>query len=506
MIKIGIDLDNTIISYDDLIYSLAKKKFPKIEYLSKNKSKDFIKKQIIKYYNNAEWTKLQSIIYGKKILKAKLFKNLIHSLKKLSRLYDIYIISHKTRYSKKGEKINLIDSAKKFLGRKKISFCENPLIKKEYVYFTETKKEKINLIKKLDIDIFVDDLKEILDLLNNDVQKIHFSNNRSMYKNFSKWKTLCNYLVNNYKKLLEEKIETIIVKRINIKKKLNYGTNNEVYLIKIKNKNYVLKIYKNLKTNLSFSKELKFLKVTQNSTRTPNIFYYNKKFQIIIMDYIEGKKINKISKNDIYEITNFIRDIQVKLNNYKSLNNKKIRNATDRIYSIFDIFIDIEKRIDLTSQELKNQNMTDVIKINNAIIKIYKSLKNKITKNNYKINQKKFTCLSPSDFNLRNMIKNKKGIYFIDFEYAGIDNCFKLMLDFFSQQGLKINKQQIILFLKLLNGLFYKMKDEFDDELITLNNIKWFYIILNSKFKNSYNKRQIRLAVNYFVERIEGDY
>ena len=51
MIKIGIDLDNTIISYDDLIYSLAKKKFPKIEYLSKNKSKDFIKKQIIKYYN-----------------------------------------------------------------------------------------------------------------------------------------------------------------------------------------------------------------------------------------------------------------------------------------------------------------------------------------------------------------------------------------------------------------------------------------------------------------------
>lgn len=45
--KIGLDLDNTIISYDKLIYELGKKKYS----ISKrfiNKDKDFLKKEIIK--------------------------------------------------------------------------------------------------------------------------------------------------------------------------------------------------------------------------------------------------------------------------------------------------------------------------------------------------------------------------------------------------------------------------------------------------------------------------
>ena len=77
MIKLGIDLDNTIICYDELIYKLAKKKFYKLN-LNKNlNSKNIIKSEIINNYNNTEWTKLQGLIYGEKLNYAsRLFKGI----------------------------------------------------------------------------------------------------------------------------------------------------------------------------------------------------------------------------------------------------------------------------------------------------------------------------------------------------------------------------------------------------------------------------------------------
>ena len=57
MIKLGIDLDNTIICYDELIYNLAKKKFPRINFIRNSKSKKVIKNEIIKIYGNEQWTK-----------------------------------------------------------------------------------------------------------------------------------------------------------------------------------------------------------------------------------------------------------------------------------------------------------------------------------------------------------------------------------------------------------------------------------------------------------------
>ena len=83
MIKLGIDLDNTIICYDELIYDLAKKKFPRINFIRNSKSKKVIKNEIIKIYGNEQWTKLQSIIYGKKILEAKVFNGFKKGIQKL---------------------------------------------------------------------------------------------------------------------------------------------------------------------------------------------------------------------------------------------------------------------------------------------------------------------------------------------------------------------------------------------------------------------------------------
>ena len=201
MIKLGIDLDNTIISYDDLIHNLAKKKFPKIR-LSKNiRLKKIIKNKIIKFYNNDQWTKLQGIIYGEKILEAKLFNNFKEGIQKLKDEFEIFIISHKTNKAAIGKNINLRSAAKKFLKKNDISFCKNELINRNKILFASTQKEKIKLIKNNGIDIFIDDLDIVLQALPNQIKKIHFSKKKYKFENFYDWKKITQILLKKKKNL-----------------------------------------------------------------------------------------------------------------------------------------------------------------------------------------------------------------------------------------------------------------------------------------------------------------
>ena len=41
--------------------------------------------------------------------------------------------------------------------------------------------------------------------------------------------------------------------------------------------------------------------------------------------------------------------------------------------------------------------------------------------------------MSPSDFGFHNVIKKDDFLYFIDFEYAGLDDPVKLICDFYCQ-------------------------------------------------------------------------
>ena len=81
MKTIGIDFDNTIVVYNNLFYKIAldKKlipaKFPK----NKIKIRDFLRNQ----NKDHEFTKLQSEVYGKRILDAEPAPNIFESLLKI---------------------------------------------------------------------------------------------------------------------------------------------------------------------------------------------------------------------------------------------------------------------------------------------------------------------------------------------------------------------------------------------------------------------------------------
>ena len=75
--------------------------------------------------------------------------------------HKIFIVSHKTIYPISGQKYNLREAALKVAYETKI-YGENKPINRKNIYFESTKEEKIKRIEQLNIEIYIDDLLEIV--------------------------------------------------------------------------------------------------------------------------------------------------------------------------------------------------------------------------------------------------------------------------------------------------------------------------------------------------------
>ena len=202
MITIGIDFDNTIITYDEIFYDLALEKKLITDKVKKRKSD--IREEIIKKFGEDAFTLLQSDVYGKEILKAKIAKNAFETIKYFQdKGCKVLIISHKTKYPYKGPKYNLRDMALKWMKEKRFFDANGLNMRKIQVIFNETKEEKIKTIKSQGCDIFIDDLKSIVECVKDSVDAILFTNGKDLqksteYKICQNWLDIQIYLKKKY--------------------------------------------------------------------------------------------------------------------------------------------------------------------------------------------------------------------------------------------------------------------------------------------------------------------
>jgi hypothetical protein len=102
--KIGIDLDNTIINYNNAFTKFLKKKKIYLKEINRDKIKK-ISNENPKIIN---WTYAQEEIYGKYIKYAKLFSYYKNFEKfAIKNKFKLYIISHKTHLSEYSKKYYL---------------------------------------------------------------------------------------------------------------------------------------------------------------------------------------------------------------------------------------------------------------------------------------------------------------------------------------------------------------------------------------------------------------
>ena len=149
--RIGIDFDNTIASYDTLFHEVAlRENFISRRWsgCGKTELRNYLRTQPD---GEKTWMKLQGLVYGKYIHGAELlsgFANFILSCK--ARNYKVFIVSHKTEYGHyDAEKISLRKEALKWMNSNRFFDPEYFGIDEKNVFFADTREEKVEKIAHL---------------------------------------------------------------------------------------------------------------------------------------------------------------------------------------------------------------------------------------------------------------------------------------------------------------------------------------------------------------------
>lgn len=199
---VGVDLDNTIISYDDLIHRCAVE-----DALVSSETRRHKKtlRDLIRRHQDGEqrWVEIQAYIYGEGMVWAKPFEGVLTFLEACHRR-DIatYIVSHKTQYAAFGDRqINLREHALDWLGRTGIFEAQRYGLGPEHVFFESTRDAKVERIRALGCTHFVDDLEEVFvhPSFPENVERLLFDPNAEAFGNghfriFTSWESIQHYL------------------------------------------------------------------------------------------------------------------------------------------------------------------------------------------------------------------------------------------------------------------------------------------------------------------------
>lgn len=159
---LGIDFDNTIAGYDELMHELGMES----GFIDADvpKSKRIIRDEIRKLPDGELlWRGLQVKAYGSRMLEASIFPGAKEFfLFSRHQGIPIFIISHKTEYPNFGdEKVNLREQAMRWLEAQGFFDEAGIALDRSCVYFESTRDEKIRRIRDLKVTHVIDDLEEV---------------------------------------------------------------------------------------------------------------------------------------------------------------------------------------------------------------------------------------------------------------------------------------------------------------------------------------------------------
>jgi hypothetical protein len=161
---IGLDLDNTIVSYDESFVAVGTElgMLPAGTSLT---TKDEVKTEVCSRDHGVRmWMELQGQVYGRYIERARLFPGVAECLRNVRSLGGrISIVSHKTRYGHfDAAQVNLWDAALGWMKDRRFFDLDGFGLDRTDVHFCETREDKIDVIGEIGCDAFVDDLLEVL--------------------------------------------------------------------------------------------------------------------------------------------------------------------------------------------------------------------------------------------------------------------------------------------------------------------------------------------------------
>ena len=159
---VGIDFDNTLVSYDALIHDVAVERG--LITAGSDAGKRTVRDRIrLLPGGEIEWQKVQGLIYGPRMAQAQLMAGAAEFIRECrARQLPLYIVSHKTEFAGYDEsRTNLRDAAVRWMTSQKFFDPDGLGFSRDQVFFESTRDEKIARIEALGCTHFIDDLEEV---------------------------------------------------------------------------------------------------------------------------------------------------------------------------------------------------------------------------------------------------------------------------------------------------------------------------------------------------------
>lgn len=158
--QIGIDFDNTIVSYDILFHKVAveQKIVPESTPVNKVAVRDYLRK----IDKEDIWTEMQGYVYGARMDEASAYPGVLEFMHRAKQAgHTLAIVSHKTRHPFIGPQYDLHAAARRWIDHH-LLWNGKSLVDKDCIFFEITKEEKLARATALSCELFIDDLPEIL--------------------------------------------------------------------------------------------------------------------------------------------------------------------------------------------------------------------------------------------------------------------------------------------------------------------------------------------------------
>lgn len=267
--------------------------------------------------------------------------------------------------------------------------------------------------------------------------------------------------------------------------RIGSGKNNRTYLVSTQSEKFLAKFYffssqdkrERLINEFNFLKYVKEIGIKNVPKPIIKSDYHN----LGIYEFIDGRAFNSTDLNEgkIIEAASFFSSI----NNYQyKVKSRGLNFASDAFLDYDKFVIQINKRILVLENAVKTEkNSEDAVKFIKNLKSLWIGLKEELKKDRDLIIENKSLCVSPSDFGFHNSLITKNELFFVDFEYAGIDDPAKLLADFFIQPEIKVSLDYMKVF--SYRALEFSHKKDIIYQralkLFPIFQVKWCCIMMN---------------------------
>ena len=195
--RIGLDLDNTLICYDQAFLRVGKEEGILPASFVGNKAA--VKRALlVERPDGSLWEALQGLVYGRRIDAAMLFDGVTEFLGRCrSHAGSVAIVSHKTERAHYDPATDLRVAALQWMESRRFFDVSGLGLERSNVYFESTRDDKVRRIRELGCDVFVDDLAEVLvhGGMPTACRKILFSTDpHSGFEQYASWQEVCDAL------------------------------------------------------------------------------------------------------------------------------------------------------------------------------------------------------------------------------------------------------------------------------------------------------------------------